>query len=554
MNIKSVSASFFVSDAISVKDLPAIRELGIKTIICNRPDGEQPAQASFKDIEEGAEKLGIVCYYLPTSPKDLDYSIGEHINQRLDETGEPVLAYCRSGLRSISLWSVGQMMKGGRLDTLCLQASHLGYDIKAHLMMYSTIRQNRQSSSVIDVVIVGGGAAGIAAASSLLSRCSDLNIAIVDPAENHYYQPGWTMVGAGVFSPEQTKRRLLDVLPEGVVYHHQAVSLFMPSSSSITLDNGDVLTYKQLVVAAGLKLDWDKIPGLTETLGKNGVTSNYRYDLAPYTWELVRNLKQGEAIFTQPPMPIKCAGAPQKAMYLSADNWLRNDCSKGINIHFYTATPALFGVAYYVPTLMAYIEKYDVSLNVKHNLIKVDGENKMAWFETTTSDEQPTVIEKSFDMLHVCPPQSAPDFIKQSPIADADGWVDVDKQSLRHKRFDNIWGIGDVTNTPNAKTAAAARAQAPVLACNLLASMDKDVTPLNYLGYGSCPLTVELGKVVLAEFGYGGQLMPSFPQWLLDSKKPSSLSWMLKKTILPELYWHGMLKGREWLITNEPDF
>jgi sulfide:quinone oxidoreductase len=359
------------------------------------------------------------------------------------------------------------------------------------------------------------------------------------------------MVGAGVFSAEQTKKRMQAIMPKGVTFYQKAVSAFMPSSSSVALDSGDVLTYKHLVVAAGLKLDWGKIAGLEDTLGKNGVTSNYRYDLAPYTWELVRSLKQGNAIFTQPAMPIKCAGAPQKAMYLSADNWLKNTCLGHINIDFCTATSALFGVEHYVPTLMSYIEKYGVNLNVKHNLVKVDGDNQKAWFEVTSDDSHTTIIEKSFDMLHVCPPQSAPDFIKCSPLADADGWVDVDHQSLRHKRFSNVWGIGDVTNTPNAKTAAAARAQSPVLASNLLASMGKDVTPLNYLGYGSCPLTVELGKVVLAEFGYGGQLMPSFPTWLLDGSKPSSLSWALKKSILPELYWRGMLKGREWLIATE---
>lgn len=551
MNIKNVSKSFFVSDAISVEDLPTIKALGVKVIICNRPNGEQSEQTSFEDIQGSALVLGISCYYLPTSPKDIDYSISEEINKQIDESDGVVLAYCRSGLRSMSLWSVGQMIKGEEAETLCQKALGFGYDIKPNLTNFMALQKNQENSSVIDVVIVGGGAAGIAAASSILNRTSRLNITIIDPEDSHYYQPGWTMVGAGIFSSEQTKRPMREIIPKGITFLCRSVTEFMPSSSSIALDDGNILTYKQLVVAAGLKLDWEQISGLSETLGKNGVTSNYRYDLAPYTWQLVQGLTQGNAIFTQPPMPIKCAGAPQKAMYLSADNWRKKSCLDNINIEFLTATSALFGVAHYLPTLMEYIKRYRIDLHTEHNLIRVDGENKRAWFQVLTDGEREAVIEKSFDMLHVCPPQSAPDFIKQSPLADADGWVDVDKQSLRHKYFDNVWGIGDVTNTPNAKTAAAARAQAPVLACNLLASLGENVTPLSYLGYGSCPLTVELGKVVLAEFGYGGQLMPSFPQWILDGSKPSALSWALKKTILPELYWHGMLKGREWLITNE---
>jgi sulfide:quinone oxidoreductase len=444
------------------------------------------------------------------------------------------------------------MVRGKAIEDLSQMASELGYDTQSNLATYALIQDNLLKSTVIDVVIVGGGAAGIAAASSILSRKNDLTVAILDPATSHYYQPGWTMVGAGVFSAEQTRKVMQDIIPKGATYYQKAVAAFMPSSSSVVLDDGNVITYKQLIVAAGLKLDWEQIPGLSDTLGANGVTSNYRYDLATYTWELVKKMKHGKAIFTQPTMPIKCAGAPQKAMYLSADNWLKRSCLDNIDIDFFSATPSLFGVAHYLPALMSYIEKYEVNLYVKHNLKRVDGKSQTAWFDVQLDNGETDVIEKRFDMLHVCPPQTAPDFIRASPLADADGWVDVDKHSLRHKRFSNVWGLGDVTNTPNAKTAAAARAQAPVVASNLLASMGENIEPLRYLGYGSCPLTVELGKVVLAEFGYGGQLMPSFPTWLLDGSKPSILSWALKKTLLPELYWHGMLKGREWLITNEP--
>ena len=397
-----------------------------------------------------------------------------------------------------------------------------------------------------DIAIVGAGAAGIAVAASLKKRQPQLSITLIDPAEKHYYQPGWTMVGRGVFKPQSTERATASLIPKGIKWLAQAVTAFDPMNNKLTLDTDDSVQYEQCVVAAGLTLNWGAVEGLAENLGKNGVTSNYRYDTAPYTWDLVKNLKAGRAIFTQPPMPIKCAGAPQKAMYLSADYWRQKGRLADIQIDFCTATPGLFGVADYVPALMEYVERYGACLNFQTTLTKIDGQNKIAFFSTSEGE-----IEKSFDMLHVCPPQCAPSFISESPLADESGWVDVDQATLQHKRFDNIWSCGDVMNAPNAKTAAAARAQAPVVAENLLAYRSAKSAALHYNGYGSCPLTVERGKIVLAEFGYGGKLLPSFPKAILNGQKPTRLAWHLKADALPWLYWNAMLKGREWMVKND---
>ena len=298
------------------------------------------------------------------------------------------------------------------------------------------------------------------------------------------------------------------------------------------------------MVATGLKLDWAAIEGLEDALGKNGVTSNYRYDLAPYTWELVQKMRGREAIFTQPPMPIKCAGAPQKAMYLSCSSWTAADRIKDINVSFCNAGPVLFGCADYVPPLMEYVESYGINLDFGHNLVKVDGPNQTATFMVTKEGQEPKMVERKFDMLHVCPPQCAPDLIKNSPLANEGGWMAVDQATLQSTVAPNIFGLGDVTSTPNAKTAAAARKQAPIVADNLIAQMKGAAMPQAYDGYGSCPLTVEHGKIILAEFGYGGKLMPSFP-W--DSTKPRRTAWFLKKSVLPWVYWNAMLKGKEWL-------
>ena len=246
-------------------------------------------------------------------------------------------------------------------------------------------------------------------------------------------------------------------------------------------------------------------------------------------------------------MPIKCAGAPQKAMYLSADHWRSVGCLKDIDVGFYNAGGVLFGVADYVPALMSYVERYNIGLNFNHTLIAVDGPGKIARFKKADPDGVSETVDVSFDMIHVCPPQTAPDFIRASALADDAGWIDVDPATLRHKRYANIYGLGDAASTPNAKTAAAARKQAPVVAENIL--FDKGVRPAAcaYDGYGSCPLTVERGKIVLAEFTYGGKVAPTFPRVFIDGTKPSRAAWILKERLLPPIYWRAMLKGREWM-------
>ncbi|CAM3117272.1 MULTISPECIES: FAD/NAD(P)-binding oxidoreductase [Pseudomonas] len=395
-----------------------------------------------------------------------------------------------------------------------------------------------------DIVVIGGGSAGIGLLASLLKRDPHLNITLIEPNAEHYYQPAWTLVGGGAHDIRKTMRPMAQVLPDGVTWVQAAVSQLLPDEQTLVLDSGQRVTWNNLIVCPGLRLAWEKIEGLEQTLGHNGVTSNYSYQHAPYTWQLVQQLKGGKAIFTQPAMPIKCAGAPQKALYLSCDHWLRQGDLNSIDVEFNLAGAALFGVATFVPPLMNYVEKYGAQLAFNSNLIKVDGPARKAWFEVKDAEGTVRIEEKSFDLLHVVPPQVAPDFIRHSPLADAAGWCEIDPHSLQHVRYPQIFALGDVCSTSNAKTAAAVRKQIVVVAENLLALRKQAPLPLKYDGYGSCPLTVERGKVVLAEFGYGGRLLPTFP---LDPTVARRSAWFLKATLLPWFYWNGMLKGREWL-------
>jgi sulfide:quinone oxidoreductase len=395
-----------------------------------------------------------------------------------------------------------------------------------------------------EILIVGGGSAGIAVASSLLRRDKTLSITIIEPSETHYYQPGWTMVGGGIFDREQTRKPMASVIPSSVKWIRGHVARFAPDQNKIELSDGSRLTYGVLIVAAGIKLDWEQVDGLSEALGNHGVTSNYTFETAPYTWQLIQSLEEGIALFTQPPMPIKCAGAPQKVMYLACDHWRRLGRLKNMDVAFHTSIGALFGVGAYVPALQNYVDSYGIELRTGSRLISVDGATKRATFVEAQGE-----VTRDFDLLHVTPPQTAPDFIAESPLSGDSGFVDVHQETLRHSRFDNIFALGDVCSAPNAKTAAAVRKQAPIVAWNVLAMLRGTDQHAAYDGYGSCPLTVERGKIVLAEFGYGGSLLPTFPSWLINGTEPSRLAWHLKASVLPWVYWNAMLRGREWLAS-----
>tara|TARA_R110001583_G_scaffold195551_1_gene376017 strand:- start:30638 stop:31894 length:1257 start_codon:yes stop_codon:yes gene_type:complete len=402
------------------------------------------------------------------------------------------------------------------------------------------------------ILIIGGGAAGITTANTLRRMDSKLDIAIVEPSDKHYYQPAFTLVGGGVYKLKNAMKQERDLIPTSITWIQEYADTFEPENNQVTLKNGHVISYDYLVVCPGIQLDFDKIDGLLETLGKNGVCSNYSPEHVEYTWETVQKLKHGKALFTQPPMPIKCAGAPQKAMYLAADRFRQYGISDKIDVEFFNAGPGMFGVPFFAKALMKVIKKYDIKTNFNHNLVAINGENKIATFEIDGPDGTKQRINEHFDMIHVCPPQSAPDFIKNSPLSNDAGWVEVNHFNLQHVTYSNVFGLGDVTSTPNAKTAAAVRKQAPVVANNILNLINKQDIIDGYNGYGSCPLTTSLNQAMLAEFSYGGKVTPSFP--LLDPRTNRRIWWFVKTTGLPWLYWKFMLKGYQFDLPHRESY
>ena len=390
------------------------------------------------------------------------------------------------------------------------------------------------------ILIIGGGNAGISVAAQLKRANKNLEIAIVEPNEKHYYMPAWTLVGGGVFNMKNTIRDEREVMPKNITWIKEYVSTFEPDKNTVTLNSGVNLTYDFLIVAAGIQMNWHKIPGLTETLGKNGVTSNYHKDHATYTWECLQSLQKGDtALFTAPTTPVRCGGAPQKIMYLAGDYCRKKKIDA--QIEFTSGGSVIFGIKKYADELMKLVHKYNIQLSFKHDLIAIDGNQRIATFKVTAPDGSTTEVQKKFKMIHVVPPQSAPDFVSASPLADVKGWLDVNKFTLQHIRYPNVFGLGDVTNTPNAKTGAAIRKQAPVVVKNMLALMSGKPLPASYSGYGSCPLVAGYGKLILAEFGYDNKIMETFP---FDQSKPRWSMYLLKKYVLPWLYWHKILKGQ----------
>lgn len=416
------------------------------------------------------------------------------------------------------------------------------------------------------IAIIGAGTAGITVAAQLLRKDKSLDIAIIDPADTHYYQPAWTLVGAGTYDYGKTARPMKDFIPSGAKWIQQYVDEIVAEDNKLQLRNGDEVTYDYLVACPGIQLDLDGIEGLKEAMGKNGVCSNY---VDPnYTWEVLQGFKGGNALFTQPATPIKCGGAPQKIMYLADDYFRKQKVRDKTNVIFATPGSVIFGVEDFKKTLMQVVARKDIHLRFFHKLVKIDHVNKKAYYDVTQIDESGCMVTYNemaineerigdmqvvipFDMMHLAPPQSAPDFVKRSALAHQEGpskgWINVDHNTLQVANFPNVFALGDAVAVPTAKTGAAVRKQAPVVVENLLAIIKNPEASLSpgYEGYSSCPLVTGYGKMVLAEFKYNNvrdsdKMISRF----MDPAKEKWALWILKKYGLPYMYWNMMLKGR----------
>lgn len=391
------------------------------------------------------------------------------------------------------------------------------------------------------LLVCGGGAGGCSIAAKFASKLGAGGCVVVEPSVTHYYQPMWTMVGGGMKQLKDSGRSMQAVLPKAATWLRDSVVEFQPDKDKVVTSNGTEISYEYMVVALGLDLHYETIPGLEEALGMedSGVCSNYSWKYVDRTLLCVKNFKQGNAIFTFPNSPIKCAGAPQKACYITDALLRKLGKRNNAKVKYNTSLPVIFGVKKYADALWEVCKKRDIEVGLRQELIEVKPRSKEAVFKNIDKPED--VRTERFEMLHVCPPMSASAVLKKCPeLTDAAGYLSVDMGTLRHTKFPNVFGIGDCTNLPTSKTAAAVAGQNGVLGQNLKAVMEGREPLAMYDGYTSCPLVTSLNKCILAEFDYSLQPLETFP---IDQGKERYTSFIMKKDLMPVLYWHGLLKG-----------
>ncbi|MCX4238778.1 MULTISPECIES: NAD(P)/FAD-dependent oxidoreductase [Streptomyces] len=391
------------------------------------------------------------------------------------------------------------------------------------------------------VAVIGGGSAGISVAARL-RRAGVGDITLIEPSDTHWYQPLWTLVGGGQAPLAATRRPEGSVVPDGVRWIRRAALAVDPETRTVTLSGGVPLAYEYLVMAPGLRLDWGSVPGLAEAVGHDRVSSNYAPEYAPRTWELIKSMRSGTAVFTHPATPLKCGGAPQKIAYLAADHWRRRKVLDDIRIVLVIPDPTMFKVPAWSRVLEKVAARYGIEVRLRSEMTAVDGDAREVTITDHTNGTKEII---GYDLLHAVPPQSAPDWVQAGPLADPaspQGFVAADKYTLQHPSYAEAFALGDVANLPTSKTGAAIRKQAPVVAGNLLDVMNGRSPSHRYDGYTSCPLVTARDRMLLAEFDYDLNPTPTFP--LLDPFKERRTGWVFKRYGLPPLYWHGMLTGR----------
>lgn len=391
------------------------------------------------------------------------------------------------------------------------------------------------------VVVIGGGNAGLSVAGRLARYGVD-DIVVIEPREQHRYQPLFSHVAGGTARAGQAIRSQADVMPRGVEWIRGSVAAIDPATDSVSLESGERIGYEHLIVCPGIQRDWDAVPGLPEAIASGAASSHYEFELVADASRRLRELRSGTVVFTQPPGAASCAGASQKPMYLACDYWRATGVLDDIRVVLIVPTPTVFGMPDIDAELDRKIAEYGIELRTESTLVGVDGIERVVTIESPEGGPE----RLSYDHLHVVPPQSAPDFLKRSALAasgDDTGFVEVDPRTLRHPRFSNVWSLGDAAATTNSKSGGSLRKQTKVLAQNLVAVLAGREPVAAYDGYSVCPFTVSRSTVVFAEFDDTYRAKPTVPFWT-GLARERRLTWVFDRHILPWVYWHLILQGR----------
>ncbi|OAD60055.1 Sulfide:quinone oxidoreductase, mitochondrial [Eufriesea mexicana] len=393
------------------------------------------------------------------------------------------------------------------------------------------------------VLVVGGGTGGCSMAAKFADKYKDPNqVVIIEPNEIHYYQPMFTLIGGGIRSFKDSKKLMKDTLPKNAKWFQENVMSFEPTQNQVTMSNGDSVQYEIMIVAMGLQLHWEKIPGLVAGLKDNmsGVCSIYGSDTVVNVFPKIARTESGTAIFTFPNSPVKCPGAPQKIAYIAEEYFRNQNVRDNVKVVYNTALPVIFGVKKYADALWEVCKRRNITVNVHTALTEIDLSKEEAVFQKLDGTNE-TFVEK-YSLLHVCPPMGPPDVLKKHPsLTNEVGFLSVDPKTLQHTRYSNIYGIGDCINAPNSKTMAAIAAQGKVLFKNIIDDLAGKPMTMAYNGYSSCPLVTGYRKCILAEFDYNLQPMETFP---VNQGKEYFFTFILKAYAFPLLYWTLMTRGK----------
>ncbi|XP_011312197.1 sulfide:quinone oxidoreductase, mitochondrial [Fopius arisanus] len=411
---------------------------------------------------------------------------------------------------------------------------------RAHRMAILSAKEIHYSCKIL---VVGGGTGGCTMAAKLSRKFDKApnHVIVVEPSEIHYYQPMFTLIGGGLKKFQSSRRFMGDVLPKKAQWLKDSVTIFDPESNKVMTNNGDTIQYEIMIVAMGLQLDWAKIPGLVDALNDpdSQVCSIYGPETVQGVFDKIKKTTKGSAIFTFPNSPVKCPGAPQKIAYIAEDFWTKRNHRKDMEVVYNTALPVIFGVKKYADALWAVCERRNIRVNLQSSLIEINNFKKEAIFKNLKNPGEK--ITQKYSFLHVCPPMGPPDVLKNHPaLTNEAAFLAIDAKTLKHCRFNNIYGIGDCTTTPNSKTMAAIASQAKIVEKNILNELKGKAVQGVYNGYASCPLVTAPGKCILAEFDYNLQPLETFP---VDQKKEMWIMYFMKKEMFPFLYWNFMLKG-----------
>lgn len=386
------------------------------------------------------------------------------------------------------------------------------------------------------VLVVGGGNGGLSVAGRL-RRARVVDIAVVEPSQTHYYKPLFSHIAGGTARASEAVRAQADVIPDGVEWIPDAVSAVDPGSRRVHLASGDTVRYDQLILAPGIRNDWDAVPGLDEAMNSPHGASNYEFTLAQKASRLLRSVRSGTVVFVQAPGPASCAGAAQKPMYQACAYWRATNVLHDIHVILLVPTPTIFGIPEIDAELQRSIDEYDIDVRFGALLHEVDAENRAVVFDADGDDRR----RLHYDLLVAEPPQKAPEWIRASGLADDDGFAAVDPRTLRSTRHPSIWALGDAAGTANSKSGGALRKQTKVVAENVRAVLEGRDPASAYDGYGVCPFTVSRSTAVFAEFDDRLRLMPTL--WR-SSYRESRMNWIIDRQIFPQVYWHMILQGR----------